>query len=147
MKEKQEMNPNEIKKALECRVNCNSNECSKCPYRIGEYLCDVVTSAKDTLAYINQLESDFQLLKNDYENLKGCYEDAINHNRQLRVKRMNDCAKMKTAKSDAIKEFAELIIKDICEQVNAPTPSESYIVEKCNQVIVNRLKEMVGDEE
>lgn len=53
---------------------------------------------------------------------------------------------LKTAKSEAVKEFAELTIKDICEQVNAPTPSESYIVEKCNQVIVNRLKEMVGDE-
>ena len=48
-------------------------------------------------------------------------------------------------KAEAVKEFADLSIKRICEQVSAPTPSESYIVERCNQEIDNLLKEMVGE--
>ena len=51
-----------------------------------------------------------------------------------------------TIKAEAIKEFADLAIKSICEKVSAPTPSESYIVEKCNQVIDDLVKEMVGEE-
>ena len=48
-------------------------------------------------------------------------------------------------KSEARKEFADLSIKKICEQVCAPTPTESYIVEKCNQTIENLLKEMESE--
>lgn len=53
----------------------------------------------------------------------------------------------KEIKFETIKEFADLSIKRICEQVSAPTPSESYIVERCNEEIDNLVKEMVGEEE
>jgi DNA-binding ferritin-like protein (Dps family) len=48
-------------------------------------------------------------------------------------------------KAEAYKEFADLSIRRICEEVSAPTPSESYIVEKCNQTIDELLKEKVGE--
>lgn len=48
-------------------------------------------------------------------------------------------------KAEALKEFVDLSIRRICEEVSAPTSSESYIVEKCNQTIYNLMKEMVGD--
>lgn len=44
------------------------------------------------------------------------------------------------AKAEAIKEFADLAIKAICEKVSAPTPTESYIVEKCIETIDNLEK-------
>lgn len=128
------MNPNEIKKALKEHISQLSQN-----KRV--VLCgtkELLEIFKSTLAYINQLESDFQLLKNDYENLKGCYEDAINHNRQLRVKRMNDCAKIKTAKSDEIKEFAERLK----EKVRMNCFCEKFVFESD---IDNLVKEMAGD--
>ena len=54
---------------------------------------------------------------------------------------------IESIKSEAIKEFADLAIKAICEKVSAPTPTESYIVEKCIEAIDNLVKEMVGDAE
>lgn len=52
----------------------------------------------------------------------------------------------KKVKLEATREFADLAIKTICEQVCAPTPSESYIVEKCNQIIDDLAKKAVGEE-
>ena len=49
------------------------------------------------------------------------------------------------AKAEAVKEFEERAIKNICEKVYAPTPVQSCIVEKCNQVIVETAEEMVGE--
>ena len=46
------------------------------------------------------------------------------------------------AKAEAIKEFAERAEKRICEKVSAPIPSESYIVEKCIEVVYQIAKEM-----
>lgn len=48
-------------------------------------------------------------------------------------------------KAEAHKEFADLSIRRIYEEVSAPSPSESYIVEKCIQTIYNLMKEKVGD--
>ena len=52
--------------------------------------------------------------------------------------------KIKRAKADAIKEFADKAIKRICERVT-PIPAQSYLVERCNEEIRNLVKEMVGD--
>lgn len=52
------------------------------------------------------------------------------------------CSNLREFSNTVRKEFADSVIKNICEQVNAPTPSESYVVEKCNQVIDNLVKEM-----
>ena len=48
-------------------------------------------------------------------------------------------------KAEAVKEFEERAIKNICEKVYAPTPVQSCIVEKCNQVIIETAKEMEGE--
>ena len=102
------MNPNEIKKALECRGNCNSNECSECPYRMGEYLCDIVTSAKDALAYINQLEaenkglkSDVITLKHSNGHLKTKYDEIMALSKRLMQKLIKAREQFKTARLES----------------------------------------------
>ena len=59
------MNPNEIKKALECcsKSNTSGNYCEGCPYNnINVRYCASEIS-KDTLAYINKLEAEKGNLK------------------------------------------------------------------------------------
>lgn len=94
---------------------------------LNAYLSNLVKNQKDT---IDKQEAEIERLKDLYQ--KCAYE------REMFLTELND------AKAEAVKEFADLSIKRICEQVSAPTPSESYIVEKCNQAINNLLKEMEG---
>lgn len=49
-------------------------------------------------------------------------------------------------RNEGAKGFADLVIKNICERVNAPMPSESYIVERCIEVIQNTVKEAAEEE-
>ena len=124
------MTNNDIKKGLEC---CGRENCRGCPYRGNCHQGNPMI--RDALDYINRLEAENERL-----------------NRELDIAN-NDLAeecfgKAKTAKeikAEAYKEFADLSIKRICEEVSAPTPSESYIVEKCNQTIDNLYKELVGN--
>ena len=116
----------EIIKALEY-CNADRNECDKC---ILQKECEsnpfYSAIAKHALDFINRqkvfIESQNQLIS----------ELALIS---------------KNAKVEAYKEFADLAIQDICEKVTAPTPSESYIAERCIEQIDNLLKEMVGEEE
>ena len=62
---------------------------------------------KDVLVYIQQLESDLQLLKNDYEHSKSVAEETVERNQRLREKLMKALSDLKTAKTKAIREFSE----------------------------------------
>lgn len=119
------MTDKEIKKALECCIKPTS-DCENCPYYKKEECFDM--AKRDALNLINRQQAEIERLQkenNQFADLGKMYSEI---------------------RAEAIKEFADLSIKRICENVNAPTPSESYVVEKCNQVIDNLVKEMVGDD-
>lgn len=148
------MTDNEIVKALECCVDwCGNVSCWDCPLK--NTGCIHFDKLKETLDLINRQKAEIfkeknknSKLRNERNRLKAEVErltaerDAMHQDVIAAEEYAWQC---KTAKAEAYKEFADLSIKRICEQVSAPTPSESYVVERCNQVIDNLLKEMVGD--
>lgn len=95
---------------------------------------------KNQEQYIETLTDSINLInrqKAEIERLKGStIVNNIMESRRIR----------REAKSEAYKEFADLAIQDICEKVTAPTPSESYIAERCIEQIDNLLKDMIGEE-
>ena len=119
------MTDNEIKRALECCEIAYDQDCTECPLYPddGEIACREVLR-EEALDLITRQQCEIVKCKCVIQLLK---KDVAN------------------AKSEAYKEFADLSIKRICEEVSAPTPSESYIAEKCNQAIDNLVKEMVGE--
>ena len=133
------MTDNEIIKALECCANCESCdfETSDCPL-VEEMECRSLLAQK-ALDLITRQRAEIERLKEK----KSKLENKIDEIYPLVMQLPNA---MQQAKSEAYKEFADLSIKRICEQVSAPTPSKSYIVERCNQEIYNLLKEMVDEE-
>lgn len=107
-----EINPDVIKKALECCSNEDAN-CMICPYRCEEMLTGicVIKKSVNALAYIKQLESDLQLVINDYKNVKSLYENEKMRIDRAKSKFISMAQKLKTAKLDAIKEVAEEVEK------------------------------------
>lgn len=119
------MTDNEIIKALEC---CITNDCAKCKAydeTYGEIVDCLHTICRNALDLINRQKTEIERLETEKDNLIRTYAEC---------------------QAEAVKEFVDLAIKTICEKVNAPSPSESYIVEKCIEVIDNLLKEKVGEE-
>lgn len=118
----------EIKKALErCTSVAYRGVCKDCVYmkfKMTDEGC-LTPMLKDVFSLINRQEVEIEGLRSNL--------DVVNHT-------------ISYFKSEAVKEFAELSIKRICEQVSAPTPSESYIVEKCIETLDNLVKEKVGEE-
>lgn len=106
-------------------INRKNAECKECGSRTSE-------SIEKLQKQIAEKNAENEQLTKDKESLAYSLANAVGQ-------------KM-TAKAEAYKEFADLSIKKICEQVTAPTPSESYIVEKCNQVIYNLLKELTNEQ-
>lgn len=156
------MTDNEIIKALECCTN-NISSCKDCLYEFSHTenkWCDEVL-IEDAFALITRQKAEIERLTtlaklgnmraNDYRAMRDKLKNA-NADIDFLKNELSNCEflkkeleiDMRTAKAEAIKEFADLSIKRICEQVSAPTPSESYVVERCNQVIDNTKKEMVG---
>lgn len=115
----------EIKKALVCHTSNSLKTCGKCP------LFNVLHCASklsgNALGLINRQQAEVERLNKEVDRLS---QIVLYHDAHI---------------ADAIKEFAELSIKRFCENVTAPTPTESYIVERCNQELDNLLKEMVGE--
>lgn len=74
---------------------------------------------------------------------KDILEDYANCYSQVDLEQLVNV--LDNIKAEAVKEFEERAIKNICEKVYAPTPVQSCIVEKCNQVIIETAKEMVGE--
>ncbi len=124
------MNPNEIKKALECctRLGCSDNETADCPLKPFEDCSTIL--ARNTLAYINQLEVENNRLINQISEL---YTSNDIHKIVLRKR------------NEAIKEFAE--------RLKALLPNDGMSPEgrfKFGRIksldIDNLVKERVGDE-
>lgn len=131
------MTDNEIIKVLECCVTYEF--CTGCP------LVDNCPSSysllKSALDLINRQKAEIEKLKRLEENLdKLLYMLNVVDIGQSVLEEQKH-----TIRAEAKKEFAERAIKKICEKVYAPTPVQSCIVEKCNQVIIETAKEMVGE--
>ena len=99
-----------------------------------------------------QLKAEIERLEREIEDLESVQEISpeakhfVDTKADKVISLLNEAIKsQEQIKSEARKEFADLSIKKICEQVCAPTPTESYIVEKCNQTIENLLKEMESE--
>ena len=117
---------------------CHSNYLVKCLELVFEYI-------NRQNAEIKEWKRVVETWVEQHEKDKAEIERLLNENHSLAIVQEGFKEVYKIAKSEAYKEFAELSIKRICEEVSAPIPSESYIVEKCNQTIDNLLKELVGD--
>ncbi|MEE1219556.1 MAG: hypothetical protein U0L20_06510 [Ruminococcus sp.] len=98
----------------------------------------------EALEYISELESDLQLLKNDYQHSKSVAEETVERNKRLREKLMKALSDLKTAKNKAIREFSEKLrtrMQDLARLDNNGLPlflvSEKFIDEI--------VEEMVGE--
>lgn len=90
-----------------------------------------ITMREKTLQIVEKRNAEIERLTDEKEKLRCVIEDLSNNTEY--------------AKAEAVKEFEERAIKNICEKVYAPTPVQSCIVKKCNQVITETVKEMVGE--
>lgn len=126
------MTDNEIIIPLKCLV-MNESDCRHCKLKDKNDKCQKFLYS-DVLGLIdenNRQKAEIERLQNKVEELSEVLSDTIR-------------IRYAEAKAEAVKEFEERAIKNICEKVYAPTPVQSCIVEKCNQVIIEIAKEMVG---
>jgi len=95
----------DVIKGLECCQTGHDRNCSECPYEKHKTYSISTTTCSD-------------ILRRDLLHyVQGAESDKNN------------------AIVNAITEFKEVVIKRICENVVAPTPSGSHIVEKCIEAI------------
>ena len=102
---------------------------------ISEYKDKCEKCGAKTRVCIESLQNNIAEKQAEIERLEG-----LSKHHQFLINELN--IGIAEFRAEVIKEFADLSIKKICENVSAPTPSESYIVERCNQVIYNLVKEM-----
>lgn len=139
------MTDNEIIKALKCCISTTTDKaCVGCPFN-KQKVCDKDQWALEKYAFdlINRQKAENSKLFKKIKQLK------LQNNLMASERELHKIGASKLVlkiKTEAYKEFANLVIKRICEKVTAPTPNESYIVEQCNEQIYSLLKEMVGEE-
>jgi hypothetical protein len=139
-------------KAFEdCWVNgtcehCSMKKDSKCKSILRRTALDLI---KRKNAEIEWLEKNKRLADELIEQMRITINNRTTENQKLKlnneelkiINKNLDKLFLK-ARAEAIKEFENLAEKRICEKVNAPTPTESYIVEKCIEVVWQIAKEM-----
>jgi len=117
------MNPNEIKKCLEC---CIKDDCDNCLNTFGNCEHNLMSNA---LAYINQIEAEVDKLQVDLA------EEIRRH--------LNAVDAYLTAKTEAIKEFDE-ILKEDCLSCPLEAGNVTMLVDVDSYN--NLVKEMVGEQ-
>lgn len=132
------MTDNEIIKALGC---CATNNCIKCPWRNDFDECVATRAFYDLIkrqqAEIEELQSEITLLKQSNANLQELYQGEKEKVANAKQKVIDIAKALKTAKADAIKEFAERVVDLIYEADDVNKLSENQID--------NLVEEMVGD--
>ena len=129
------MTDHEIIEALDCCIR--HEKCEKCPmYKKCDFFYDRdYVGAPDililSLDLINRQRKEIENLQSEVEILQQWVESV-----PYTLQQATELIKL-----EAIKEFADLSIKRICRAVTAPTPTESYVVERCTQEIDNLAKE------
>ena len=127
------MNDNDIIKALECCANTNwIDECEGCPLYDTEKCINTVM--QNALDLINRQKAEIERLTGELAISQTGYVSMEGHAWQLREQ-------LKSAKSEAIKEFAERVDKILCLQIG---PSKRLFW-KIKEDIDNLVKEMVGE--
>ena len=105
------MTDNEIIKALECCGNIVASTCKGCAYHETYNASCVVRLMRDTVDLINRRQAEIEKLKADKI-------IAERHEKDARDLFKQTVKQLETAKSEAIKEFAERLTDRICENVN-----------------------------
>ena len=121
------MTDNEIIKALEC-CSYDNYQCDNCPYAY-----KTCTIYKDSIDLINHQKAEIERLRS-----MNRAKLATIHDLQI---------ELKTAKSEAVKEFAERLknkIKTECNPYGKPTFDYDTSI-AIMHYIDNLVKEMVGD--
>lgn len=136
------MTDEQIIKNLEC---CMESECDNCQYQYDTACKEYIFH--DCLSLIHNLMNKNKALQHYYDE---CLKDLKNANAE--VERLNKAIdnyetcleKIETIKAEAVKDFANLAIKKIYENVT-PIPQQRYLVKMCIEEIENTKKEMVGE--
>lgn len=103
------------------------------------YYGECLKALKNANAENERLKEENEILS---KNADTAFQDGLNEAQEVYAEQIKN-----EVKAEAIKEIADKAIQRICETVSAPTPTESYIVEKCNEAICKVKKEMAGDTE
>ena len=155
---------NEIIKALEsCNALVKMRTCKTCPLYTFEGCC-TAEMLRQTVGLIARQKEQIEALIAGQETLQKALAEKT-----AEVERLKEypkcvyeydgditdyclkspCSNYKTAdeiKSEAVKAFADLVVKNICEKVT-PIPQQKYLINMCIQEIENIKKEMVGEEQ
>ena len=94
----------------------------------------------NTIKLINRQKAEIERLQS--ESIGKCELAISMRNDNNLDSNCNYCIDKSTA--EAVKEFADLSIKRICENVT-PIPQQKYLVNMCIQEIKKTQKEVVGD--
>ena len=104
------MTDNEIINALKCCVEHYTwEECSDCIYKSIDSICidcllhDAIDLINRKKAEIAELQSELIITKNDLDNAKERYDEAVKIGQKMNEKLIDAYKKLQTAKSDAIK--------------------------------------------
>lgn len=124
----------EIIKALECCINDN---CNDCPETFGN--CEL-TTMRNALDLLKRQKAEIEMLQS--ESIGKCELAISMRNDNNLDSNCNYC--IDKSKAEAFKEFADLAIKKIYENVT-PIPQQRYLVKMCIEEIENTKKEMVGE--
>ena len=130
------MTDNEIIKALEI-CSTTGSKCTDCPAFVKVDRSNCNKAFKGAVAIINRQKEE--LTKN--EKIIKAADDLIDCQKK-EIERL--LQKLQQPQSEAVKEFADLVVKNIRENVT-PIPQQRYLVNMCIQVIENIKKEMVGE--
>lgn len=132
------MTDNEIAKTLECCASSNFEECRKCPLHNDFYpnLCHCERD-KNALNLINRQKVEIERLKNENKKQQTILEAIDDEMFPLPFE--TDFGKaIKTAKSEAIKEFAERLK----EKTDNPSKAMFDVYEFYGETIDSLVKEM-----
>ena len=141
------MTDNEIIKALECCAVHGLLKCEKCPKKNEGVTCMYALS-KDALDLIKRQKAEIEKLNVELVGMRGACESYKMHydNAQAEIERLQNAYKqcawerdtfleqLETAKSEAIKEFAERLKEQFSEN--------KYILPSVNISVDNLVKEM-----
>ena len=146
------MTDNEIIKALEC---CNDCDCKGCPCNSDSECkgiddAEILDLIKRQQAEIEELQSEITLLKQSNANLQELYQGEKEKVANAKQKVIDIAKALKTAKADAIKEFANRL-KSLFNFDSIPAPRDEwdrgydYAIRELDEEIDGYVKKMLGD--
>ena len=135
------MTDNEIIKALECCSNGEYVDCFNCPYKNFPLRECSSENAKDVIAIINRQKAEIERFKIENAKLKG-YKTTDWLTRGISPEQL-EREKIQAWKSEAIKEFAEMLKWKATAIHKSIDRHRRYEID--NDFIDGLVKEMVGE--